>query len=182
MYFGDFGSSASALRISAAAFPRFASRTSTSGQSRSCSSDLATIAGRRSIRICRRSKDLGDRWTRRSPSCSSSRVSESNRNGPKWTLMAKLRNGYGFPATWAGTPLHNSGMPPAAKAPTGLSIWHAMREELMLNLYPLPYTTLPPTIFYVYLHPADFDRLRGILPLLLARLHPPRTAHPRQVN
>ena len=35
-------------------------------------------------------------------------------------------------------------MTTAAKAPTGLSIWNAMREELRLNLYPLPYTTLPP--------------------------------------
>src|SRR5258708_23584324 len=61
-------------------------------------------------------------------------------------------------------------MTQAAKAPTGLSIWNAMREELMLNLYPLPYTTLPPTIFYVYLHPADFDRLEGIVPRLVAEL------------
>jgi len=48
----------------------------------------------------------------------------------------------------------------AVKAPTGLSIWNAIREELMLNLYPLPYTTLPPTVFYVYLHPTDYDRTR----------------------
>ena len=39
-----------------------------------------------------------------------------------------------------------------------------MREELRLNLYPLPYTTLPPAIFHVYLHPADFDRIEGIVP------------------
>ena len=45
------------------------------------------------------------------------------------------------------------------KVPTGLSIWNAMREELTLNLYPLPFTTLPPAIFYVYLHPDDFDRI-----------------------
>src|SRR5260370_14475456 len=128
------------------------------------------------MRICRRSNDLGERCTR-SPSCSSSRVAGSNRNGPKWTLMAKLRNGYGFPATWAGTPLHNNGMPQTAKAPTGLSIWHAMREELMLNLYPLPYTTLPPTIFYVYLHPADFDRLEGIVPPRLRQPPPAPAGH-----
>jgi pSer/pThr/pTyr-binding forkhead associated (FHA) protein len=58
----------------------------------------------------------------------------------------------------------------AAKAPTGLSIWNAMREELRLNLYPLPYTTLPPAIFHVYLHPADFDRIEGIVPRLIAEL------------
>ena len=55
-------------------------------------------------------------------------------------------------------------MTQAAKAPTGLSIWNAMREELRLNLYPLPFTTLPPSIFHVYLHPADFDRIEGIVP------------------
>lgn len=57
-----------------------------------------------------------------------------------------------------------------AKAPTGLSIWNAMREELRLNLYPLPYTTLPPTIFHVYLHPGDFDRIEGIVPRLVSEL------------
>ena len=56
------------------------------------------------------------------------------------------------------------------KAPTGLSIWNAMREELRLNLYPLPYTTLPPAIFHVYLHPDDFDRIEGIVPRLIAEL------------
>jgi pSer/pThr/pTyr-binding forkhead associated (FHA) protein len=58
----------------------------------------------------------------------------------------------------------------AAKAPTGLSIWNAMREELRLNLYPLPYTTLPPSIFHVYLYPADFDRIEGIVPRLISEL------------
>lgn len=61
-------------------------------------------------------------------------------------------------------------MAQAAKAPTGLSIWNAMREELRLNLYPLPFTTLPPSIFHVYLHPADFDRIEGIVPRLVAEL------------
>src|SRR6476646_5115846 len=64
----------------------------------------------------------------------------------------------------------NAVMPQAAKAPTGVSIWNAMREELLLNLYPLPYTTLPPAIFYVYLHPQDFDRIEGIVPRLGAEL------------
>jgi len=53
----------------------------------------------------------------------------------------------------------------ASETPTGVSIWNAMREELLLNLYPLPYTTLPPAIFYVYLHPQDFDRIEGIVAL-----------------
>jgi FHA domain-containing protein len=73
-------------------------------------------------------------------------------------------------------------MPQTAKAPTGLSIWNAMREELMLNLYPLPYTTLPPTIFYVYLHPADFDRIEGIVPRLVAELQQALSDEVRKIN
>jgi hypothetical protein len=69
-----------------------------------------------------------------------------------------------------------------AKAPTGLSIWHAMREELTLNLYALPYTTLPPTIFYVYLHPADFDRIEGIVPRLVAELQQALSDEVRTIN
>ena len=73
-------------------------------------------------------------------------------------------------------------MTQTAKAPTGLSIWNAMREELMLNLYPLPYTTLPPTIFYVYLHPADFDRIEGIVPRLVAELQQALSDEVRKIN
>jgi pSer/pThr/pTyr-binding forkhead associated (FHA) protein len=73
-------------------------------------------------------------------------------------------------------------MTTAAKAPTGLSIWNAMREELRLNLYPLPYTTLPPAIFHVYLHPADFDRIEGIVPRLIAELQQALSDEVRRIN
>jgi len=73
-------------------------------------------------------------------------------------------------------------MTQTAKAPTGLSIWKAVREELMLNLYPLPYTTLPPTIFYVYLHPDDFDRVEGIVPRLVAELQQALSDEVRKIN
>src|SRR5919107_1541059 len=73
-------------------------------------------------------------------------------------------------------------MTTAAKAPTGLSIWNAMREELRLNLYPLPYTTLPPAIFHVYLHPADFDRIEGIVPRLTAELQQALSDEIRKIN
>ena len=69
-----------------------------------------------------------------------------------------------------------------AKAPTGLSIWNAMREELRLNLYPLPFTTLPPAIFHVYLHPADFDRIEGIVPRLIAELQQALSDEVRRIN
>jgi hypothetical protein len=41
-----------------------------------------------------------------------------------------------------------------------LEVVRNMRE----GLEPLHYTTLPPAIYHVYLHPEDFERLRGILP------------------
>lgn len=73
-------------------------------------------------------------------------------------------------------------MTPAAKAPTGLSIWNAMREELRLNLYPLPFTTLPPAIFHVYLHPGDFERIEGIVPRLVAELQQALSDEVRRIN
>jgi len=73
-------------------------------------------------------------------------------------------------------------MTQTAKAPTGVSIWNAMREELTLNLYPLPYTTLPPSVFYVYLHPADFDRIEGIVPRLVAELQQALDDEVRRIN
>jgi len=73
-------------------------------------------------------------------------------------------------------------MTQTAKAPTGVSIWNAMREELTLNLYPLPYTTLPPSIFYVYLHPSDFDRVEGIVPRLVAELQQALSDEVRRIN
>src|SRR6266542_3316512 len=96
-----------------------------------------------------------------------------------------------FPCDTAGPRPHNNGcsrwrripdMPQTVKAPTGLSIWNAIREELMLNLYPLPYTTLPPTIFFVYLHPTDFDRIEGIVPRLVAELQQALTDEVKKIN
>src|SRR5262249_24905861 len=54
--------------------------------------------------------------------------------------------------------------------------------ELTLNLYPLPYTTLPPTIFYVYLHPTDFDRIEGVLPRLVSQLQQELSDEVRRIN
>jgi pSer/pThr/pTyr-binding forkhead associated (FHA) protein len=73
-------------------------------------------------------------------------------------------------------------MAQATKAPTGVTIWHAMREELLLNMYPLPYTTLPPSIFYVYLHPADYERIEGIVPRLVAELQRSLTDEVKKIN
>ena len=73
-------------------------------------------------------------------------------------------------------------MAAAAKAPSGITIWNAMRDELLMNMYQLPFTTLPPTIFHVYLHPADFDRIEGIVPRIVAELQKALTEEVRKIN
>jgi len=52
---------------------------------------------------------------------------------------------------------------PATARDIILEIVRNMRE----GLEPLHYSTLPPSIFHVYLHPDDMERLRGILPRIL---------------
>jgi FHA domain len=52
---------------------------------------------------------------------------------------------------------------PATAREIILEIIRNMRE----GLEPLHYSTLPPSIYHVYLHPDDFERLRGIFPRML---------------
>src|SRR5215467_5726614 len=52
---------------------------------------------------------------------------------------------------------------PATAREIILEIVRNMRE----GLEPLHYSTLPPSVYHVYLHPDDMDRLRGILPRIL---------------
>src|SRR5690349_14340907 len=52
---------------------------------------------------------------------------------------------------------------PATARDIILEIVRNMRE----GLEPLHYSTLPPSIFHVYLHPDDMERLRGIVPRIL---------------
>jgi hypothetical protein len=52
---------------------------------------------------------------------------------------------------------------PATAREIILEVVRNMRE----GLEPLHYTTLPPAIYHVYLHPEDFERLRGIFPRML---------------
>src|SRR5215510_12185156 len=56
-------------------------------------------------------------------------------------------------------------MTQAAKAPTGLSIWNAIRQELALNLYP-----------------SDFDRIEGIVPRLVTELQQALSDEVRRIN
>ena len=73
-------------------------------------------------------------------------------------------------------------MASAVKVPSGITIWNAIRDELLMNMYQLPFTTLPPTIFHVYLHTADYARIEGIVPRIVAELHKALTEEVRKIN
>jgi hypothetical protein len=49
-------------------------------------------------------------------------------------------------------------------AATARDIIHEILRNMREGLEPLHYSTLPPAIYHVYLHPADMERLRGIFP------------------
>jgi len=57
--------------------------------------------------------------------------------------------------------------PPAAHSATARDIILEIVRNMREGLEPLHYSTLPPAIFHVYLHPQDMERLRGILPRIL---------------
>lgn len=73
-------------------------------------------------------------------------------------------------------------MAATVKVPSGITIWNAMRDELLMNMYQLPFTTLPPTIFHVYLHAADYERIEGIVPRIVAELQKALTEEVRKIN
>ena len=56
--------------------------------------------------------------------------------------------------------------PPAAPRRAARDLIDAVLENLRNNLEPLKYTTLVPSRFLVYLHPAEHARIEGILPIL----------------
>lgn len=68
------------------------------------------------------------------------------------------------------------------KVPSGRDIWNAVREELRLNLYELPFSTVCPTVYHVYLHPDDFRTVEGIVPRLVDELQRALTDDVEQVN
>ena len=57
--------------------------------------------------------------------------------------------------------------PAAANPATARDIIREIVRNMGEGLEPLHYSTLPPAIFHVYLHPSDMERLRGILPRIL---------------
>lgn len=50
---------------------------------------------------------------------------------------------------------------------TGKAIILEIVRAMRTSLEPLMYSTVAPTRFFVYLHPADFQRLEGIVPLIV---------------
>ncbi len=52
-------------------------------------------------------------------------------------------------------------------AATGRDIILEVVRNMREGLEPLHYSTLPPSVYHVYLHPDDLDRLRGIVPRLV---------------
>lgn len=55
----------------------------------------------------------------------------------------------------------------ASSSATARDIIQQILRNMREGLEPLHYSTLPPAIYHVYLHPADMDRLRGIVPRIL---------------
>ena len=68
------------------------------------------------------------------------------------------------------------------KAPSGREIWKAVREELSLNLYALPFSTVAPTVYHVYLHPEDFDAIEGIAGALVEQIRQALTDEVARIN
>ena len=58
-------------------------------------------------------------------------------------------------------------LPAAANPATARDIILEIVRNMREGLEPLHYSTLPPALFHVYLHPGDMERLRGILPRII---------------
>lgn len=70
----------------------------------------------------------------------------------------------------------------ATRAPSGRHIWKGVRDELMLNLYPLPFTTLAPTVYHVYLHPEEFEAIEPIAPRIVEEVQRALTTEVDRIN
>ena len=68
------------------------------------------------------------------------------------------------------------------KAPSGRQIWRAVRDELMLNLYPLPFSTLAPGVYHIYMHPDEFDAIEPIAPRIVTEVQRALTSEVDRIN
>jgi FHA domain len=73
-------------------------------------------------------------------------------------------------------------MPDAGKPPSGRTILKAIRDELLLNLYPLPFSTIPVTIYHVYLCPRDYAVVEGIVSTIVEQIQRALTAEVGRFN
>lgn len=73
-------------------------------------------------------------------------------------------------------------MATATRAPSGRHIWKGVRDELMLELYPLPFTTLAPAVYHVYLHPEEFEAIEPIAPRIVAEVQRALTDEVHRIN
>src|SRR5580765_3175157 len=68
------------------------------------------------------------------------------------------------------------------RPPSGQDIWQAIKGELTINLYPLPFSTLAPTRYHVYLNPEDYETIEGIVPRLVAEIASALTKEVERIN
>jgi hypothetical protein len=68
------------------------------------------------------------------------------------------------------------------QAPSGRTIWKAVRDELELNLYALPFSTLAPSVYHIYLHPEDFAAIEGVVPTLVGQIRQALSAEVETLN
>jgi FHA domain len=68
------------------------------------------------------------------------------------------------------------------KAPDGRHIWNAVRDELIQNLFPLPYSTLAPSVYHVYLHPDDFGVVEDVSQRIVTQVQRALTAEVEKMN
>src|SRR5687768_2884680 len=182
---GSWASSPSARRISPISTFRLASRTNVFGQMCASSSGLGTTPGRLATRAHSRSNALGDRrisW----PSRSKSLVSDSRMNCPKRVLIATPRD---WQILWNSLGLrrrrrailhpavsnesysrmlfnHSSPSRAEERRRPARDLIAAVLDNMRRNLEPLKYSTLAPSRYLVYVHPAEYARLEGIVPIL----------------
>jgi len=70
----------------------------------------------------------------------------------------------------------------AHKPPTGHDFRKALNDELTANLYPLPFSTLAPSVYHIYLHPEDFETIERIVPRIVSELATALTSDVERLN
>src|SRR5206468_10043045 len=69
-----------------------------------------------------------------------------------------------------------------ARAPDGRQIWKAVRDELLLNLYALPFSSLAPTVYHIYLHPDDFEVVDNVSQRIVGQIERALTGEVERIN